>query len=57
MRKSFDELNPQNSLVKVYRDVHRVFEEVAKAFKMQRKRICEDSLLLWRNAQMVILLN
>ena len=31
LRKNFDELNPQNSLVKVYRDVHRVFEEVAKA--------------------------
>ena len=37
MRKSFDELNPQNSLVKVYRDVHRVFEEVAKAFKNAKK--------------------
>lgn len=33
MRKAFDDLNPQNGLVKVYRDVHRVLEEVAKAFK------------------------
>ena len=37
LRKNFDELNPQNSLVKVYRDVHRVFEEVAKAFKNAKK--------------------
>ena len=37
LRKNFDELNPQNSLVKVYRDVHRVFEEVAKAFKNSKK--------------------
>lgn len=37
MRKTFDELNPQNSLVKVYRDVHKVFEEVAKAFKNAKK--------------------
>lgn len=37
MRKKFDELNPQNSLVKVYRDVHRAFEEIAKAFKNAKK--------------------
>lgn len=37
MRKKFDELNPQNSLVKVYRDVHRVFDEIAKAFKNAKK--------------------
>ncbi len=37
MRKNFDELNPQNSLVKVYRDVHRVFEEIAKAFKNAKR--------------------
>lgn len=37
MRKKFDELKPQNSLVKVYRDVHRVLEEIAKAFKNAKK--------------------
>lgn len=37
MRKKFDELNPQNGQVKVYRDVHRVLEEVAKAFKKAKK--------------------
>lgn len=37
MRKRFNELNPQNGLVKVYRDVHRVFEEIAKAFKNAKK--------------------
>lgn len=36
-RKKFDELNPQNGLVKVYRDVHRVFDEIAKAFKNAKK--------------------
>lgn len=36
-RKKFDELKPQNSLVKVYRDVHRVLEEIAKAFKSAKK--------------------
>lgn len=37
MRKKLDELKPQNSLVKVYRDVHRVLEAVAKAFKNAKK--------------------
>lgn len=37
MRKRFNELNPQNGLVKVYRDVHRVLEEIAKAFKNAKK--------------------
>ena len=37
MRKKFDELKPQNSQVKVYRDVHRVLEEIAKAFKNAKK--------------------
>ncbi len=37
MRKKFDELNPQNGQVKVYRDVHRVLEEIAKAFKNAKK--------------------
>lgn len=37
MRKKFNELNPQNGLVKVYRDVHRVLEEIAKAFKNAKK--------------------
>lgn len=36
-RKKFDELNPQNGLVKVYRDVHRAFDEIAKAFKNAKK--------------------
>lgn len=37
IRSKFEELNPQNSLVKVYRDVHRVFEEIATAFKNAKK--------------------
>lgn len=37
MRKKFDELKPQNSQVKVYRDVHRALEEIAKAFKNAKK--------------------
>lgn len=37
MRKKFDDLSPQNSLVKVYRDVHKVFEEIAKAFQNAKK--------------------
>lgn len=37
MRKKFDELNPQNGQVKVYRDVHRVLDEVAKAFRNAKK--------------------
>lgn len=37
MRKKFNELNPQNGMVKVYRDVHRVLEEIAKAFKSAKK--------------------
>ena len=37
MRKKFNELNPQNGMVKVYRDVHRVLEETAKAFNRATK--------------------
>lgn len=37
MRTKFDELKPQNSQVKVYRDVHRALEEIAKAFKNAKK--------------------
>ena len=33
----FNELNPQSSQVKVYRDVHRVLEEIAKAFRNAKK--------------------
>ena len=32
-----DELNPTSSQVKVYRDVHRVLEEIAKAFAFAKK--------------------
>lgn len=32
-KRRFGELSPQNSQVKVYRDVHSVLEEIAKAFK------------------------
>lgn len=37
LRKQFNGLNPQNGQVKVYRDVHRVFEEIAKAFRKAKK--------------------
>ena len=37
LRRQFNELNPQSSQVKVYRDVHRVLEEIAKAFKKAKK--------------------
>ena len=37
MREKFNELNPQSSQVKVYRDVHRVLEEIAKAFRNAKK--------------------
>lgn len=33
LRRAFDGLNPQSSQVKVYRDVHRVLEMIAKAFR------------------------
>ncbi len=33
LQKKFDELNPQSGQVRVYRDVHRVLEAVAKAFR------------------------
>lgn len=42
MRKKFNELNPQNGMVKVYRDVHRVLEEIAKAFKSAKRKIFVD---------------
>ncbi len=37
LRKKFGELNPQNSLVKVYQDVHLVLEQIAKAFENAKK--------------------
>lgn len=37
LRQQFNELNPQSSQVKVYRDVHRVLEEIAKAFRKAKK--------------------
>lgn len=37
LRHKFNELNPQSSQVKVYRDVHRVLEEIAKAFRNAKK--------------------
>mgnify|MGYP002520550492 FL=1 len=37
LRKQFNDLNPQSSQVKVYRDVHRVLEEIAKAFRKAKK--------------------
>lgn len=37
LRQKFNELNPQSSQVKVYRDVHRVLEEIAKAFRNAKK--------------------
>lgn len=33
LRNTFNELNPQSGQVKVYRDVHRIIEEISKAFK------------------------
>lgn len=37
LQKKFDELNPQSNQVKVYRDVHRTFEAIAKAFNSAKK--------------------
>ncbi len=37
LRRQFNELNPQSSQVKVYRDVHRVLEEISKAFRRAKK--------------------
>lgn len=37
LQKQMDELNPDSSQVKVYRDVHRVLEEIAKAFVFAKK--------------------
>ena len=37
LRKQFNELNPQSSQVKVYKEVHRVLEEIAKAFSKAKK--------------------
>ena len=37
LQKQMDELNPDSSQVKVYRDVHRVLEEIAKAFAFAKK--------------------
>ena len=37
LQTSFDELSPDSSQVKVYRDVHRVLEEIAKAFSVAKK--------------------
>ena len=37
LQKQMDALNPDSSQVKVYRDVHRVLEEIAKAFTVAKK--------------------
>lgn len=37
LHQKFNELNPQSSQVKVYRDVHRVLEDISKAFKKAKK--------------------
>lgn len=37
LQKQMDELNPDSSQVKVYREVHRVLEEIAKAFSVAKK--------------------
>lgn len=37
LQKQMDELNPDSSQVKVYRHVHRVLEEIAKAFAFAKK--------------------
>ena len=37
LQKQMDALNPDNSQVKVYRDVYRVLEEIAKAFSVAKK--------------------
>lgn len=37
LQKQMDALNPDSSQVKVYRDVHRVLEEIAKAFAVAKK--------------------
>ncbi len=37
LQKQMEELNPDSSQVKVYRDVHRVLEEIAKAFAFAKK--------------------
>lgn len=37
LQKQMDELNPASSQVKVYRDVHRTLEEIAKAFTNAKK--------------------
>jgi DNA sulfur modification protein DndD len=37
LKKQMDELNPDSSQVKVYRDVHRVLEVISKAFVVAKK--------------------
>jgi len=37
LKKQMDELNPDSSQVKVYQDVHRALEEIAKAFANAKK--------------------
>ena len=37
LQKQMDALNPDSSQVKVYRDVHRVLDEIAKAFAVAKK--------------------
>ena len=38
LQKQMDELNPDSSQVKVYRDVHRVLEEIAKPLHLLKRK-------------------
>lgn len=37
LKKDLDELNPENSQAKIYKDVHIVLEEIARAFLVAKK--------------------
>lgn len=54
LQKQMDELNPDSSQVKVYREVHRVLEEIAKAFSVAKRKIFADSLPIWKIRPMTI---